>query len=285
MNLAMAIKAVLTQQILIGAATGQALTAVGLAGVECRGMALLAESGSTGGQQRLIDGAMRLVTQAAILRSRGMFPEEGTAFVGVAAETIVIDRNLTQRRMTNTAVGVVAVHAGGLAFRYGVTRRKMQLRAHLRVTIGANFVGFLLAQHKILLLVGVMAAVAADVLLFVLAAHPQHLVVIVVAGLATRITHGDIRGPIRTETDIRGVSAGFLFMGSAGAVAGYAAVVTPPCQRSMDGIGNGMNRLIILVAGEALAFSSRRICAGGPCREHDKAAEKSYFSLDSSHCY
>lgn len=274
MNLAMAVKAVLAQQVLVGAATGQALTAVGLAGVECRGMALLAEGGPTGDQQRLVDGAMRLVTQTAILRRRGVFPKKGAAFIRVAAETIVIDRNLTQRRMTNTAVGVVAVHAGGLAFRDGVARRKMQLRAHLRVTISANFVGFLFSQHKIFLLVGVMAAVAADVLLFVLAAHPQHLVVIVVAGLATRITHGNIRGPIRTETDVRGVSAGFFFMRSAGAVAGYAAVVSPPCQRSMDGIGNGMNRFIVLMAGEALAFSSRRICGGGPSCEHDKAAEK-----------
>ena len=91
MNLAMAVEAVFTQHILIGTATGQAFTAVGLAGVECRGVALLAQGRPAGGQKRLVDGAMRLVTQAAILRRGRVFPKEGAAFVRVATEAVVVD--------------------------------------------------------------------------------------------------------------------------------------------------------------------------------------------------
>ena len=91
MNLAMAIEAVLTHQILIGAATGQALAPVGLTGVKRRGMALLAQGRPSSGQKRLVDGAMRLVTQAAILGRRRVFPKEGAAFVRVATEAVVVD--------------------------------------------------------------------------------------------------------------------------------------------------------------------------------------------------
>ena len=52
MNLAVAVEAVFTQQFWLARATGQALTAVGLAGVEGRGVALLAQGGPAGGQQR-----------------------------------------------------------------------------------------------------------------------------------------------------------------------------------------------------------------------------------------
>lgn len=188
--------------------------------------------------------------------------------------------------MPDSTVWVVAIHTGSFALSYGVARGQVKFRAHARVTICANFVRFLFPQHQILLLMGVVAAVAGEILLLVLAAHPQHLVVIVMAGLATGVAYGGFRRPLRAETDIRGVTGSPLFVIRAGAVTGYAAVVAATCQRTVGGIGNGVNRGIFqLMTGEALAF--RSLCMGErrPAGKYDQGAKKTDFSLDSSHCY
>jgi hypothetical protein len=91
MNLAVAVKAVFTQHVLVGGASRQPLAAIGLAGVESRRMALLAQGGSPGGQQGFIDRTMGSVTQGAVLCRWRVFPQERAAFVGVAAETVIVD--------------------------------------------------------------------------------------------------------------------------------------------------------------------------------------------------
>ncbi len=85
---------------------------------------------------------------------------------------------------------------------------------------------------------------------------------------------------------VSGISGGFLFVGSAGTVAGYAAIVAATCQRPMGGIGYRVHGgLVYLVTGETLAL--RSLCMGerGPGGKHNQAAEKTDFSLDSSHYY
>jgi hypothetical protein len=106
------------------------------------------------------------------------------------------------------------------------------------------------------------------------------------AGLAAGVAHGRIRRPLRTETDIGGDSGSLLFVLGAGAVTGYAAVVAATCQRAVGGIGNGVNGGVFeLVTGEALAFRSLRIRKRASGRQYDQGAEKTDFSLDSSHFY
>ena len=80
-HLAVTVQAVLAQHILVGGAAGQALAAVGYAGVKGRSVALLAQGRASGRQQAVIDRAVGSMTQGAVLRRRRMFPQKWTALI------------------------------------------------------------------------------------------------------------------------------------------------------------------------------------------------------------
>ena len=191
MNLAVTVETVLAYQVLVGggSATGQTLAAVGLAGMEGRSVALLAQCGPAGGQQGFMDRPMRLVAQGAIFGNRWVLPEERPTLVGVAAEAVVVEGDLPQQRLARAPVGVMAIGTIRLTLGDGVARGQLKLRLHLGMAVQADFLGILLAEDHILALVGVVATVAAQVFLMVLTADPQQLVTRVVAAQATGVAH------------------------------------------------------------------------------------------------
>jgi hypothetical protein len=112
-HLAVAVEAVFAEQVVVGLAGWQALGAVGLAGVKGGGMALLAQGGTPGSEQAVVDRTVGPVTQAAVFCHRGMFPQEGPAFLLVARQAVVVDRQLHQVRIAQASMGIVAVAAAG----------------------------------------------------------------------------------------------------------------------------------------------------------------------------
>ena len=123
MDLAVAIQAVLAQHILVAAAAGQTFAAVGQAGVESCHMALLAQGWAASGEQSVMHRAVRTVAEAAILCHRRVLPEERSALLLVTLEAIVVDRGLVQAGVSEAAMGIVAVAAGGFTLGNGVAGR------------------------------------------------------------------------------------------------------------------------------------------------------------------
>ena len=139
-----------------------------------RGVTLLAKGRPPGCQQAVIDRAVGSVTQCAVLRHRWMFPQEGTAFFLVAAETIVIQRDLVQGGITQATMRIVAVNAVGFALGDWVARGQLQFGAYLCVTVQAQFLRVGFSPGDILLLVGAMAVVTCQVFLLVSAVGAYH---------------------------------------------------------------------------------------------------------------
>ena len=129
----MAVQTILAKDILRGpAASRQSVAAVGNTGMEGRCVTLLTQRRPPGRQQALMNRAMWPVAKAAVLGSRRVLPQEGTAFFLVAAKAVVVQRHLVQSAFTEAAVGIMAIHAGGFAFSNRVVRGEAQLGSHLR---------------------------------------------------------------------------------------------------------------------------------------------------------
>ena len=283
MNLAVAVKAILTQQILVGRTARQTLAAVGLAGVEGRCMALLAQGRATRSQQGFVDRTMWPVTQGAIFSRRGVLPQERTSFIRVAAEAVVVERHLFKGRITQAAVGVVAVGATGFALRDGMPRGQVQLRAHLGMAVQAYILRLHIAQNEVFLLVGIVAAVASQVLLLVRAANPGGMFAGVVAGLATGTAYLWIRWPLGSEADIGGVRGGFFLVEGAHTVAGGTALAAASGERSVHGAGYRVDSVVFVVAIQALAFRPLGIGQHARNAKEEPAADEGEFAMVSGH--
>jgi len=111
----MAVAAVAAEQVGGSASVlWQSDTAFGVARVERGKMALLAQEGGARGQQCTVVGAMWLVTVAAVLTDRRMFPEVGTAFLGMALEALVVERRLQQVCRARAAMWRMTIRADQL---------------------------------------------------------------------------------------------------------------------------------------------------------------------------
>ena len=91
MNLVVAVKTIFHQQVLVRAAPGQSLRAIGQARVKRDRVALLAQGWPSDIQQPGVDGTVRPVTRGAVLGRRRMFPQERAAFVLMTAVAIIVD--------------------------------------------------------------------------------------------------------------------------------------------------------------------------------------------------
>ena len=78
-------------------------------------------------QQLRVIGSVRLVTGRAILHYRRVFPEKGTAPLGVARQTILRYRRLNQLLWIRTPMRVVTTRAGNLALAIRHMRRALEL--------------------------------------------------------------------------------------------------------------------------------------------------------------
>jgi hypothetical protein len=96
---------------------------------------------------------VRAVTQGAVFRHWGVLPQKRAAFLLVTAETVVIECNLVQVRVTQPTVGIVAIGAGGHTLGDGVARGQAQLRAYLLVAVEAELIRLPVVQGEIPLLV------------------------------------------------------------------------------------------------------------------------------------
>ena len=90
MYLAVAVHTVLTQYILVRAATGQSFGTIGKAGMERGSMALLAQGRPSRRQQARLHGTVGPVAQAAIFSYWWVLPEKRTALVLVTTEAVIV---------------------------------------------------------------------------------------------------------------------------------------------------------------------------------------------------
>ena len=90
MYLDMAVQALLAEHALVCTFRRDTGTAVNATGMEVRQVTLLANVRLSANQQVFVIGTMRYMTVAAIFLNRGVFPEEGAAFFGVAVRAFFI---------------------------------------------------------------------------------------------------------------------------------------------------------------------------------------------------
>ncbi len=161
----------------------------------------------------------------AILGDRLVLPKEWSAQFLVAAQAVVIDRDLVQVCAGAGAMGVVAIRAGGLAFQNRVSRWQAHLRLHPLVAVQAHVHAHLAIASGVALLMGIMAAVAGQSLDFVLAARPHQVLAAFVAAQAGAAAL--LRGtePAGSEAGIRCRSRRALGVVLTGPVAGFAAKI------------------------------------------------------------
>ena len=90
---------------------------------------------------------MRVVAIQATLAYRGMFKNERPTLLGMTLETHLIDGICLEQGIGRTAVRIVAVTAGHLAFEQGHVRPLVEFDALLLVTAKTGFVNGLLGQR------------------------------------------------------------------------------------------------------------------------------------------
>ena len=122
-NLRVAVLAGASRQALAAGTTGQLADRCRLIGAEESAgmpdrqvMALLAKVGPCGDEELVVIGAMYGVAVGAVLAYRCVFPQERPAFFGVAGVSDGVGTFRFQQRFGGTAVRIVAVDAGHLAF-------------------------------------------------------------------------------------------------------------------------------------------------------------------------
>jgi hypothetical protein len=81
-------------------------------GVTCRVMAGRAEPRVCDFEEPVIDGSVRLMTVATVLKRRRMFPQKRPAPLSMAGVTVFIDAGLFELGRIGGAVRIVAVRAG-----------------------------------------------------------------------------------------------------------------------------------------------------------------------------
>ena len=67
-------------------------------------------------QKEFVHRAMRIVAVRTVLAHRSVFEQEWSALLGMALVASVVDRVLAQHRFGGTAVRIMTVRAGHLAF-------------------------------------------------------------------------------------------------------------------------------------------------------------------------
>ena len=101
-------------------------------------MAGVANTRHAGLEQLWIAGAMRFMAVGAILHDRRMFPDEGAAPLGMAAQAVFIRGALDKLLGIGRAVRIVAAGAGDFPFAIGHVRRALQLGAAHLVALQAE---------------------------------------------------------------------------------------------------------------------------------------------------
>ena len=107
------------RRVTVGAATVEILDGaerLRLRGMAAAVMTAVTHPGHARFQQLGIARSVRLVAVRTILHHRGMFPKEGPAPFGVAAQAILIRGCLTELFGVRRAMRIVAAGAGHLAF-------------------------------------------------------------------------------------------------------------------------------------------------------------------------
>ena len=159
----------------------------------------------------------------------------------MTAEAVVIERNLAQIGIAQTAVGVVTICAGGLTFGDGVVGGQTQLRTYLLVAVKANLLRLQAGRTQITLPVQIVAAVAAKIFLLVLTASPKYLIAFFMAVLATGAACVGVRWPSWTEAHIRCAIGGCVQVALAGTVTSRAAGIAPAGEIPVYGVVYGVN--------------------------------------------
>lgn len=193
---------------------------LGIGGVANTGMALLTQLRCLNRQHGFVDAAMHLMATGAVICYRGVFPEFGTAFFGVAGIAILIDAHLLKAGLTQASVGIVAVTAHHLAVFDWMTGALVDIGLLFEMTRSTHldFGGSLL--NRILGSMDQVAACAGNVSAVVMAAFPGHTLVVLMAGKAHAVLFvGGDRG-VFTEGDHRFLTA--LVVVAHRAVAGFA---------------------------------------------------------------
>lgn len=135
MYLGVAVHAASAQQEYRGHILGESQRGLRDAWVVIGSVALLAQQRWTLHQQRRIIRAVGAMTKRAVLRYRGMFPQERSAFIGVAAVTGLVNGIADEQRRRERAVWPVAIRAAHLAETHRVGMRGIEFHACLRVAL------------------------------------------------------------------------------------------------------------------------------------------------------
>jgi len=102
-------------------------------------------------EKPVIDGSVRLVTVATVLKRRRMFPQKRPAPFGVTGVTVFIDAGLLELGRVGGAMRIVAIRTGELAFSQGHMRRAHELGFSLQVALAANLgFGPLIEKRRLL---------------------------------------------------------------------------------------------------------------------------------------
>lgn len=119
----------------IGAAAIEVLDGaerLSLRGVAAGVVAGIADAGHAHFQELWIVATVRFVAVGAVFKHRRMFPQEGTAALGVAAEAVFVGGRLNELGWIGRTVRIVAAGAGNFALAIRHVGRALQLgAAHL----------------------------------------------------------------------------------------------------------------------------------------------------------
>jgi len=147
-------------------------------------VALLAQPRNPGLQQRRNVRAVRGMAVRAVFGDRIVFPQEGSAPIGVARETRLVDAVLDHQLRAVRPVRIVAIGTGHLSGKYWVRRDLMNLGA-LSLMAGEAHLGLGgRREHAIALSVDLVTGGAGHVAALVLAPQPIGALAVLVASEA-----------------------------------------------------------------------------------------------------
>jgi len=143
-------------------------------------VALLTEEWLPLGKESRIAASVRLVADRAILRNRRVFPEIGTALLGVAGEAGVVEGAADECVIGDGAVRVVAVAAGHAILAHRVRIRQEALCPLPRMAAHAGFRLCRLGQHGVVRRVNLVTTHTRHAFALVRAAWPPVMYVVAV---------------------------------------------------------------------------------------------------------
>ena len=138
--------------------------------------------------------AVWLVADRAILGNRRVFPEIGTALLGVAGKARVVEGAADEREVGHGAMRVVAVAAGHAILAQRVRKRQEALCPLTRMAAHAGFRLRRLGQHGVVRRVNLVTTHARHAFPLVRAAWPPIMYVRVVTGETRTVLLIDRRG-------------------------------------------------------------------------------------------